>query len=401
MLAADIPRLLPVPWAQSGLKNLIPIPSQQGITDGAASYTDGFPPKNLAPIASGGVPPFGQDFNGVFNDLTQWARWVGAGGPAFFNASFAASIGGYPKGAELRHTTQPAFSWINTIDANTSDPEGGSPVGWYLSPNRLRLTADLTLKVATTGNDATGLGTVGAPWATRQKAWNYIVGTLDLNGFNVFVDVANGTYTDSLIAFGIVLGLGTGNGVFFRGSTASPASCVISTTNANCFQIGNGAVINISGFSMTAAGAVGATPAGCVVVTNASGLRLAGSCNFGAAAGAHMWAQSGATIDNGGNTSYTISGGAAEHLLANPFGTFVFGGGSGFTVTLTGTPNFSNAFAFSTEGYLQFYGGTFTGAATGKKFNANSGGIIQTAGSGTNYFPGDVAGTQTYNGLYF
>ena len=44
-------------FAFSGTKNLIPVPSQIGITPGAASFTDGFPPLTATPIGSGGIPP--------------------------------------------------------------------------------------------------------------------------------------------------------------------------------------------------------------------------------------------------------------------------------------------------------------------------------------------------------
>jgi len=118
-----------VVWAKNagpGFIRVVPVNSQIGITDGAASYSDGFPPDNFIPEGSGGVPPFGQDFNGLCQAITQWLQFDQAGGPITYDASFAASIGGYPKGALLTAASLGSF-WLSLIDNNLSNPDlGGS-----------------------------------------------------------------------------------------------------------------------------------------------------------------------------------------------------------------------------------------------------------------------------------
>lgn len=128
MQAANAPSKIELPWADSGTKNTIPVASQIGVTPGAASFTTGFPPLNFMPIAAGGVPPFGADFNGIFYAITAILRWQSAGGSFTYDATYADAIGGYPKGAWLERADGGGF-WLNTVDGNSTDPDAGG-AGW-------------------------------------------------------------------------------------------------------------------------------------------------------------------------------------------------------------------------------------------------------------------------------
>lgn len=133
MLDSDIPPKLPIRWAESAAaayKRLIPTASQIGVTDGAASLTDGFVPLNATPIGAGGIPPDIRDMNGILFQISGWARWVAAGGSVVFDGAFASAIGGYPKGAILRSSVTTTLFWVNTTNGNTTDPDGGSPANW-------------------------------------------------------------------------------------------------------------------------------------------------------------------------------------------------------------------------------------------------------------------------------
>ena len=137
MLASQIPTKFPLAWgADAGgpFIRAIPTASQIGIQNGAASLTDGFPPLCFSPVAAGGVPPFGQDFNGINNQMTAWLQWVQAGGGVpFYDAVFSGQIGGYPNGAMLQATSGAGNFWISTVDNNTSDPDTGGG-GWTAFP---------------------------------------------------------------------------------------------------------------------------------------------------------------------------------------------------------------------------------------------------------------------------
>lgn len=133
MQLSNIPGKLVLPFANAGGKNTIPVASQIGITAGAASLVDGFPPLTRTPIAAGGVPPSGLDMNGVLFELSAVVRWANAGGGYPFDGTFAAdtNVGGYPKGARLLRADGLGY-WFNTVENNIVDPEtsGAVAAGW-------------------------------------------------------------------------------------------------------------------------------------------------------------------------------------------------------------------------------------------------------------------------------
>lgn len=123
------PAKFSIPFANSagGAFITYPLPtnSQIGIKCGAASLTDGFPPLTMQPISSGGCPPLGQDFNGAMKQMTQWNQQTAMGALPIFDASFAASINGYPEGALLSQSAIPSCLWINQVDNNSANPDTG------------------------------------------------------------------------------------------------------------------------------------------------------------------------------------------------------------------------------------------------------------------------------------
>lgn len=127
MKLSALPAKFPVAWGASASPSYIrsiPLGSQIGIVNGAASLTDGFPPLNFLPVGSGGVPPFGQDMNGILQQITQWSQWQNAGGLVPYDPAFSAAIGGYPKSALLAGAAT-GVVWLSTADDNTSDPDTG------------------------------------------------------------------------------------------------------------------------------------------------------------------------------------------------------------------------------------------------------------------------------------
>lgn len=114
------------PWAESGLKN--PIPTDADPVTGRAGFDKGFPAINMTPKESGGIPPFGQDFNGIFFDITSVLRYMQAGGRSTFSSELAEAIGGYPKGAVVMGDDGVA-AFQNSTDSNASNPNSGGS-GW-------------------------------------------------------------------------------------------------------------------------------------------------------------------------------------------------------------------------------------------------------------------------------
>lgn len=133
MQLSNLPGKLVLPFANAGGKSTIPVASQIGITAGAASLTDGFPPLTRTPIAAGGVPPSGLDMNGILFEMSAIIRWANAGGGYPFDGTFATdtNVGGYPKGARIMRSDGQGY-WFNTAENNVTDPEsaGAAAAGW-------------------------------------------------------------------------------------------------------------------------------------------------------------------------------------------------------------------------------------------------------------------------------
>lgn len=138
------PDRFPVPFANNADPATIrpvPIPSQIGIQDGAASMTTGFVVDNGTPIAAGGVPPFEQDFNGLLLQITKNIQWTNAGALFTFDSDFATRTGGYPIGAMLSSNPFGTY-WFNTLANNQNDPDAGG-TGWLpFDPTAMPTTGD-------------------------------------------------------------------------------------------------------------------------------------------------------------------------------------------------------------------------------------------------------------------
>lgn len=131
MKLTDKPRQIAVPFASGTAdKNTIPNNATQETKEkGNAAYDSGFPPLTMTAIAAGGIPPHGKDFNGLLNDITAAIRFSQAGGQYTFDSAFAQAIGGYAKGATVL-SADGSKIWWNTVEANTTDPDGASAAGW-------------------------------------------------------------------------------------------------------------------------------------------------------------------------------------------------------------------------------------------------------------------------------
>jgi hypothetical protein len=397
MKAVDVPDFFPIPFAdQAAVGYIRDIPTTPTGTTGQSSLQLGFPPANFDPVSAGGVPPFGQDFNGLNYRITGWSRWFSAGAPNYWESTFSTDIGGYPAGAIVSAVGKLGSFWLCLVDDNTSNPDAGG-ANWlgFGVFTRQPLLANTTYYVATTGSDSNDGLTPGTPWLTLQKAWNYIQNSVNLNGFTATVSVANGTYTAGLLASGAVTGAGTqGNAVIFQGNTVTPASCLISVTNGNCISAVNNAAFTVKGFKLAA---TGTGNNGCGIQSSSGSYIAQQSIDFGACGTAHMLAQNSSSIVSAGG--YTISGSAPYHAYAQISSYIQITGP--MTVSITGTPAFSSAFArASLVSVVSSFSVTYSGSATGSRYQADANGVVNTASSGATFLPGNAAGTTPSGGQY-
>ena len=117
-----IPKFLQKAFADTGAKTNIPLNAD--LVNGRAGYAEGFPPINMTAVAAGGIPPFGQDINGVLYDLSAAIQYQQSGVLPPFNSAFATAIGGYEIGAIVSDASDKTLLWVNGTANNTSFPSG-------------------------------------------------------------------------------------------------------------------------------------------------------------------------------------------------------------------------------------------------------------------------------------
>ena len=247
------------------------------------------------------------------------------------------------------------------------------------------LTADRTYYVATTGSDSNDGLTSGTPFLTIQKAISTI-GMIDISIYTVIIQLANGTYTSGVNIGSAWIGSGT---VVLKGDTAIPSNVTISTTG-NTIYVGNQGRLTIQGAKIASSGASGIVSFSNSDVTVSTGVEF-GVCSF-----AHMYAVQAGIITNIG-INYTISGDAIAHYLTESNGIIKF---AGQTVTLSGTRAFAIFASASRMGLIETFGQTYSGTATGTRYNISGNSVCFTNSGGASYFPGSVAGSTVTGGQY-
>jgi hypothetical protein len=256
--------------------------------------------------------------------------------------------------------------------------------------SRELLTADRTYFVRTDGNDSnSGLvdSSAGA-FLTIAKAIGVVWDTLDLGGYTVTIKIGDGTYTASTPVYGLLNGRGT---VRLRGNVSSPQNVVIQTTGANCFTFHEDAAAWVEDMELRTV-----TSGSCLSVNGGAWVRFQ-NVRFGQAATGHL-----AVFDSGTNVvaigNYSIVGSAPVHANTGLSCQLSI---RNRTITLVGTPNWSTSFVFGlSSASLIMDGNTFSGAATGKRFQVEANAVLQTFGASATYLPGSVNGTTATGGQY-
>ena len=114
-------------WAQNASGSFVRMPPfSASAMPGFASFDQGFVPTNMT---LGGIPPFGQDMNGILRSLSQWAQWFQLGGPVAYDATFQGQQGGYPIGSLVASASTVGLFWLSTADNNATNPDAAG-AGW-------------------------------------------------------------------------------------------------------------------------------------------------------------------------------------------------------------------------------------------------------------------------------
>lgn len=174
-MSVSEPGKIITPWAESGLKN--PIPPAANPATGRAGFDQGFSAINMTAKEAGGIPPFGQDFNGILFSITEVLRYMQAGGRPTFSATMATAIGGYPKGAVVLGNDGVTV-YRNAVDSNSTNPNTGG-AGW--TNEQASETVLGMMKVATQAQ--TDAGTADDVAITPKKLRNGFSANFSASGY--------------------------------------------------------------------------------------------------------------------------------------------------------------------------------------------------------------------------
>lgn len=338
-----------------------------GVTSGQYLRGDGTNVA-LSAIQAGDVPTLNQNTSGTASNVTGTVA-IANGGTGQTSAQLAINA--------ISQVSAATNEYVLTKDTATGNAAWKAPAA---AAAREILTAARTYYVRQDGNDSnTGLAnTSGGAFATIQKAADVVCKTLDLGGYNVTISVS-GTHTTGANLYQYV-----GGGTV---TISLAAGSVISTTNANCFNV-------YSKWAVTGSGKLQTTTSGWAFFVSFEGYLLFGGVEFGSCASGAIYAVSGSEVRCVG--SYSISGGAGYHLLSD-VGAIVLV--AGVTVTITNTPAFSQGFAIALKkSLISIYANTYVGTATGRRYASDYDSTIYTAGA---TLPGNVAGTTANGGTYY
>jgi hypothetical protein len=278
------------------------------------------------------------------------------------------------------------------LDAGlTPDPANINQLLTALQHKRqILLTANTTVYVDIGGNDSTGTGSSTSPWATIQKAYNWLMANFNLAGYTATIQLkSTGTYAPVSATQPI-------NGaVIINGDPANPRNYIIRNSNGTAVAATGRGVINVVGVSLETTGGgstaygLGAAYGGLINFTN---------CAFGPCAGAQIASVNNSVIANTG-TTYSIYGSAPIHAFSSANSMVNI---TSVAVTITGTPTYAQGFAIAlAAATLQVFSFTFTGTTTGKHAAVDSNSVMVLSGVNPDtLFPGNVASTATAGGLF-
>jgi hypothetical protein len=300
----------------------------------------------------------------------------------------------------LTEDTTPDVStdYIGTYDASA---DTGKKVLLSTVVRKL-LTQNTSYYVRTDGSDSNDgtANTAGGAWLTLQHAYDWIADNLDFGGYEVTLNVADGTYSDVNEGISGIYGGYSGGawvalliykawvgGGAFRliGNATTPDNVYINATGvieSSCIVVAGCSLpgpIYIKGFKLF-------SDHEGINLLCAGTLNIDGPMVFAANTNGHIVAGApGAYVNVGrpdATVSYTIVGGGARHLQAEMGGViFVY---LNTEIVATGTPVF-NAFAdaqFNGVIYNNFYT-SISGAMTGIGAFCRWGGVISGTGFGT------------------
>ncbi|NBM90085.1 hypothetical protein GWI78_09140, partial [Proteus sp. G2658] len=206
------PKLISKPFAQNGQKNVIPEKYEASMESNQATWDQGFGQITMLPVSAGGLPPKGQDFNGILNQMCETIVHISKGGVFKFSADYVAAINGYPKGAILQSEDEKKYyqSLIdnNKVNFNTASQEQ-IKTSWKLVMtddllDQLSKKLESSAVVQSTGTSTTSVMSQKAstdafqPKGSYQPSGDYATNTALIDGLSKKFDKSGGVITGAI-----------------------------------------------------------------------------------------------------------------------------------------------------------------------------------------------------------
>lgn len=258
----------------------------------------------------------------------------------------------------------------------------------------LRVVANPVIYVRTDGSDAND-GTSNTPasaFRTIQAAYNKYVNTFSTSLSATIQLGQPGVYAAMTTGFKPIGQLS------IIGDQNNQAAYIISgaTGNgSNIVAVSGAGTVNFLGLTIQNTGTnVGTAACGGPVYVSFNNVTFQATATT---SGSMLSATLAATVQVGNGCIF--SGNATAAFFTNTGGTLALQG----TISFVGTPTYSVATAFATAlGQIQATSGsvTFSGTTNGARYISQLNAVINTAGSGANFFPGSSPGSVATGGIY-
>lgn len=279
-----------------------------------------------------------------------------------------------------------AYPTFSAGSANVGDTLIFNGTDFEASPGRRLFTNDTPIYVnATTGNDSNDGFTPATAFATLQRALDLVIDEWDLAGWTVTINVADGTYNQDL-QFRPLIGAGR---LEMIGNQATPSNVVLN---------GSVSVEGSSPGDYILRGMRISKPSGDAIAVFNHGKLQISDIDF-SLSGNHMHVYNNGILEIIG--SYDLTGNADNHYYVLDHGLIK---GDNFTVTIPNAVTVNDATAnaerLAVLNVTNVNYNITTGSVTGRRYDVVKGAVIDTNSGNPNYFPGDVGGVSSTNGLY-
>lgn len=216
---------------------------------------------------------------------------------------------------------------------------------------------------------------------------------LDVNGYNVYIQLANGNYPQS-VNFRALRG---GGSFVLQGNSSNPLAVHVTGGGATppIQMITDNVRVTIRNLKLSST--TGTSPF-IVGLACHGNLSVNEGVTFGYAPVTQIYVCCGGIFQV--NANYTVDAGSGRHLYA--IGPCHIWANLPITVTFVNNPLFTMQVVGCTEGgVLELIQFSWSGTARGQRYNASGCGSIYTGGKPTTWIPGNTNGFTGWGGVYF